>query len=133
VTFANTRPAFRDWCRGEKTYSARDVQRSFATHGLRLAEIRSQPVPTLTTALKGQHITALIFRNHRDAEAAARKTREGGLFSTITIPRPTNVGAISVITKRNLVAIDIAANGSTTPSVRAVAAPGFMDAIDALP
>jgi hypothetical protein len=75
----------------------------------------------------------LIFRNHRDAEAAARKTSEGGLFSTITIPRPTNVGGISVITKRNLVAIDIAANGSTTPSVRAVAAPGFMDAIDALP
>ena len=72
----------------------------------------------------------MIFRNHRDAEAAARKTREGGLFSTITIP---NVGGISVITKRNLVAIDIAANGSTTPSVRAVAAPGFMDAIDALP
>jgi len=121
-------------CGREKTYSARDVEQAFASHGLRLIMIRSQPAPTFTTVRRPQHVTVFIYRNHRDAEAAVRREKGHGVFSAFDIPRPASLGGIAVFTKRNIVAIDVTPNISATPNVtRAVATPGFVEAVEGLP
>jgi hypothetical protein len=120
-------------CGREKTYGARDVKQAFASHGLRLIMTRSQPAPTFTTVRRPRHVM-FIYRNHRDADAAVRREKARGVFSAFDIPRPVSIGGITVFTKRNIVAIDVTPNISTTPNVtRAVGTPGFKEAVEGLP
>jgi hypothetical protein len=75
-----------------------------------------------------------IYRNHRAAAAAVRRKKARGVFSAFDIPRPASIGSVTVFTKRNIVAIDVSPNISTTPNVtRAVGTPGFMEAVEGLP
>ena len=63
-----------------------------------------------------------------------RRKKGRGVFAAFDIPKPASVGAISVFTNRNVVAIDVTPNLSKTPNVaRAVATPGFVEAIEGLP
>jgi hypothetical protein len=121
-------------CGSEKIYGPRDVERAFASHGLRLIKIRSQPLPTFTTLRRPRHITVFLYRNHRDADAAVQRKKGRSVFSAFGIPKPANIGGIFVFRKRNVVAIDVTPNISKTPNVgRSIGTPGFVEAVEGLP
>jgi hypothetical protein len=121
-------------CGRKKTYSTRDVERTFSNHGLHLIKVRSQPVQMLMTRRSNQHVTVLIYPNHRAAAAAVRSEKGRGVFAAFDIPKPANVGGILVWLKRNIVAVDVGPNISKRTNVtRARTTPGFSEAVAGLP
>jgi hypothetical protein len=120
-------------CGSEKIYSPRDVERAFASHGLRLIKIRSQPLPTFTTLRRPRHITVFLYRNHRDADAAVQGKEGRSVLSAHGIPY-TASSSIFIFRKRNVVAIDVTPNLSKNPNVgRFVGTPSFVEAVEGLP
>jgi hypothetical protein len=120
-------------CGSEKIYGPRDVERAFASHGLRLIKIRSQPLPTFTTLRRPRHLTVFLYRNHLDADAAVQGKDGRSVLSALGIPYPAS-SSIFILRKRNVVAIDVTPNLSKNPNVgRSVGTTGFVEAIEGLP